>query len=66
MYIIRYFTDKGTRQSEPVDTIESARFLRAEILSNQKPQGTEIIEIGKKGPQSQQEVESTADDDDLH
>ncbi len=45
MYIIRYVTDKGTRQSEQVATIESARYLRAEILAHQKPQETEIVAL---------------------
>ena len=45
MYIIRYVTDKGTRQSEPVATIESARYLRAEILGHYKPHETEIVPL---------------------
>lgn len=64
MYIIRYVTDKGTRQSEPVETIESARFLRAEILNNQNPQGTEIVEIGRKGPLPQQSMGVSNDNGD--
>ena len=48
MYIIRYVTDKGTRQSEPVATIESARYLRAEILTHQKPHTTEIVILPNK------------------
>ena len=45
MFIIRYITDRGTRQSEPVTTIESARYLRAEILAKQKPHETEIVDL---------------------
>ena len=51
MYIVRYVTDKGTRQSEPVGTIESARYLRAEILANCKPQDVEIVSLTGKIPQ---------------
>ena len=45
MFVIRYLTDKGTRQSEPVTSLESARYLRAEILAKQKPQETEIVDL---------------------
>ena len=45
MFVIRYLTDKGTRQSEPVTSLESARYLRAEILAKQKPHETEIVDL---------------------
>jgi hypothetical protein len=52
MYIIRYVTDKGTRQSEPVPTLESARYLRAEILGHYKPHETEIVSLSDEQDQT--------------
>ena len=66
MYIIRYVTDKGTRHSEPVSTIESARYLRAEILNQQKPQKIEIVQLPRKDIPVEQDINPIfADDDDM-